>query len=478
MKKYFVVLTASVVLFSGIAVDCAAQRGGRGGGGGGARPSVNRSPSMSRPSSPSASRPAIPSRPSAGQLPATRPSTPSRPSAGQLPATRPATPSRPSAGQLPATRPSAPNRPSAGQLPATLPGGAARPSTPSVGTRPSIDRDKIQGGIGAVPGQRPAMPDWFKPGSSQLPSTRPSPPAASQLPTKPGGGDGTQPGRPGAGQPPVAKPPVAGQPPVAKPPIAGQPPVAKPPIAGQPPVARPPIAGQPPGTRPPGVRPPVRPPVVRPPVAGRPIHPWYPAHPSHPNYNPGYWWRWATAGAITGWVTYRWANPIYYRYGSGGNVYYENNVVYIDGQEYGSAEKYYEEATQLAASVPEITDEQEQQMEWMPLGVFALTAEGVNASSMYLQLAVSKEGVIAGTFYNETTGTTHPVEGMVDEETQRAVWKAADGTNADLVMETGIYNLTQDQADVLVHFGPEQTQTVLLVRLDETERPEANEATQ
>ena len=97
----------------------------------------------------------------------------------------------------------------------------------------------------------------------------------------------------------------------------------------------------------------------------------------------------------------------------------------------------------------------------------------LNASSMYLQLAVSKEGVIAGTFYNESTGTTHPVEGMVDEETQRAVWKAADGTNPDLVMETGIYNLTQDQAEVLVHFGPEQTQTVLLVRLDETERPDS-----
>ncbi len=48
----------------------------------------------------------------------------------------------------------------------------------------------------------------------------------------------------------------------------------------------------------------------------------------------------------------------------------------------------------------------------------------------------------------------------------------------DLVMETGIYNLTQDQAEVLVHFGPEQTQTVLLVRLDETERPESSEASQ
>jgi hypothetical protein len=44
-------------------------------------------------------------------------------------------------------------------------------------------------------------------------------------------------------------------------------------------------------------------------------------------------------------------------------------------------------------------------------------------------LAVSKEGIIAGTFYNESTGTTHPVEGMVDEETQRAIWKAANSLN-------------------------------------------------
>jgi hypothetical protein len=61
----------------------------------------------------------------------------------------------------------------------------------------------------------------------------------------------------------------------------------------------------------------------------------------------------------------------------------------------------------------------------------------------------------------------------MNQETQRAVWKAADGTNANLVMETGIYNMTKDQADLLVHFGPEQMQTALLVRLDESERPES-----
>lgn len=234
---------------------------------------------------------------------------------------------------------------------------------------------------------------------------------------------------------------------------------------------------RPPGTRPPGVRPPARPPAVRPPIAGRPPRPWYPAHPSYPNYRPGYWWRWATAGAITGWVAHRWTNPVYYSYGSGGNVYYENNVVYVNGDEYGSTEQYYQEATDLATSVPEMTDEQAEQLEWLPLGVFALTKEGVNASSMYLQLALSKNGIISGTFYNESTGATHPVEGMVDEATQRAVWKAADGTNPDLVMETGVYNLTQDQAEVLVHFGPEQTETALLVRLNEAERPESGEAT-
>jgi hypothetical protein len=110
------------------------------------------------------------------------------------------------------------------------------------------------------------------------------------------------------------------------------------------------------------------------------------------------------------------------------------------------------------------------------MGVFALTSEGVNTSSMYLQLAVSKDGMIAGTFYNETTGAVHPVEGMVDQKSQRAVWKAADGTNPNLVMETGVYNLTQDQTDVLVHFGPDQTQTWVMVRLEESERPEPDAA--
>jgi hypothetical protein len=238
-------------------------------------------------------------------------------------------------------------------------------------------------------------------------------------------------------------------------------------------VARPPVTIQP---VPPIARPPVRPPVRYPPIAGPPRWPWYPGHPGYGGYRPGYWWGWATAPALTRWVVYAWTRPIYYRYGTGGNVYYQNNMVYIDNRQYSTAAQYYQEASTIASSAPKIDEQRAAKVEWMPLGVFAITADNVNASSMYLQLAVSKEGMIAGTFYNESTGAVHPIEGMVDQKTQRAAWKIADGTNANLIMETGIYDLTEDQASVLMHYGPDETQTAQLVRLEEPKEPQAGAA--
>jgi hypothetical protein len=43
-------------------------------------------------------------------------------------------------------------------------------------------------------------------------------------------------------------------------------------------------------------------------------------------------------------------------------------------------------------------------------------------------------------------------------------------------METGIYDLTEDQASVLMHFGPEETQTAQLVRLEEPKQQDAGAA--
>ena len=86
---------------------------------------------------------------------------------------------------------------------------------------------------------------------------------------------------------------------------------------------------------------------------------------------------------------------------------------------------------------------------------------------MLLQLAVSKEGAIGGTYHNTAVGTALPVKGRIDSKTQRAAWTMGDYKNT--VMETGIFNLTQDESPLLVHFGKDRTQRWLLVRLEEPE---------
>lgn len=187
-----------------------------------------------------------------------------------------------------------------------------------------------------------------------------------------------------------------------------------------------------------------------------------------------YYGGWNNRGAYYGWrpVTYAafgtfmgaaWASaqPRYYAYGTGGNVYYENNIVYVDGQAAGTPEEYAAQSTALIASAPEPVTE----TEWLPLGVFALTREGVDDSQAMLELAVNKQGVLAGTYYNEATEVSRSLKGMLEQDSQRAAIGFADGKNADVVLETGIQNLTQDEAPALLHQGKDRSGPVLLVRL-------------
>ena len=105
----------------------------------------------------------------------------------------------------------------------------------------------------------------------------------------------------------------------------------------------------------------------------------------------------------------------------------------------------------------------------MSLGVFALTQDSdsptVNDPSVYMQLVISKDGVINGTLYNESTKQTQELEGMVDQKTQRAAWVVKGKTSP--IVETGISNLTRDEATALLHFADGQTQQWLMVRLEE-----------
>jgi hypothetical protein len=174
-------------------------------------------------------------------------------------------------------------------------------------------------------------------------------------------------------------------------------------------------------------------------------------------------WQPATYAAVGGFVGAGLARekPRYYAYGAGGNVYYEDNTVYVNGQAAGTPEEYTGQAAALIASIPAKVDE----AEWLPLGAFAFTREGVDDSQAMIELAVNKQGVIAGTYFNEATGTSRALKGMIDQASQRIAIGFADGKNADVILETGIYNLTQDEAPGLLQMGKERSGPVLLVRL-------------
>jgi hypothetical protein len=189
----------------------------------------------------------------------------------------------------------------------------------------------------------------------------------------------------------------------------------------------------------------------------------YPYYNSWGNRGAYYGWRPVTYAAVGTFMGAAWASaqPRYYAYGSGGNVYYENNVVYIDGQAAGTPEQYAQQAAALVAAAPATISD----TEWLPLGTFAFTREGVDDSQAMIELAVNKQGVLAGTYYNEATRAARSLKGLIDQTSQRVAIGFADGKNADVVLETGINNLTQDEAPGLLHAGPDSSTPVLLVRL-------------
>ena len=152
-------------------------------------------------------------------------------------------------------------------------------------------------------------------------------------------------------------------------------------------------------------------------------------------------------------------------YAYGDNVYYSDDQVYYGDQPVATAEQYAQQAETIVANAPEVAPDK---AEWMPLGVFALTPDGQASGpepSLFLQLAISKEGIISGTLHNSATNSTQTIEGMADKETQRVAWTVVGKTRP--IMETGIANLTKDTSPALVHFADGQTQQWLMVRLED-----------
>src|SRR5262249_11261772 len=108
--------------------------------------------------------------------------------------------------------------------------------------------------------------------------------------------------------------------------------------------------------------------------------------------------------------------------------------------------------------------------EWLPLGVFAMVQGDEKTSNHIFQLAVNKEGVIRGNYFDAVTDMTADVFGSVGKTNQRAAWTV--GKSKSPVYEAGIANLTKEATTMLVHYGPDRTQQFTLIRIEEPSQTE------
>lgn len=175
-------------------------------------------------------------------------------------------------------------------------------------------------------------------------------------------------------------------------------------------------------------------------------------------------WRPPVWGTVATFVGIAAAAPIVYDYGS--TVVLQNDTVYYNGDPIASAADYANQAYQIAGTgrqAPPVENEQ-----WQPLGVFGMIQQDEKTAQRVFQLAVNQAGTIRGNYYDAIADNNLPVYGSIDKNTQRVAWSIGDKT--DIVFETGLPNLTQESSTVLVHYGKESTQQMILVRLEDPQQ--------
>lgn len=172
---------------------------------------------------------------------------------------------------------------------------------------------------------------------------------------------------------------------------------------------------------------------------------------------------WTPAGweDVNTWFGGQW-QPYDYTYGN--ELTYENDDVCVDGHPISTANKYYATAMEIAQSGERANLSREVVPgSWLPLGVFNVIPRGVKNSPMLIQLAVNKDGIIRGNYFDPPAKNMQLIQGAIDKETERAAWVVADRKN--IIFDLLAINLTKNETPILVHVGKDKPQQWILVRL-------------
>ena len=195
-------------------------------------------------------------------------------------------------------------------------------------------------------------------------------------------------------------------------------------------------------------------------LAGReePFTPsWYAEHPNawqytHPNAE---WWAVAGTVGLSQWLGYAAIAGAT----SGGS----STTVVESGTAAATTEETAAEEKEQAAAPPDDLD-------WLPLGVFASSPEGAAQAHVYQQLAVSRKGEIKGNYYDAVSDSVQPISGRIDKESRVAAWTIGSGKGARF--ETTIDDLSANPCPATMTSGARE-QKWELVPMEKPEAPPA-----
>jgi hypothetical protein len=191
-------------------------------------------------------------------------------------------------------------------------------------------------------------------------------------------------------------------------------------------------------------------------------------------------WNVANWGTTAAWLGFGAATaPVWGGYGPTNTTIYDtdNEELNVPGSELPTGQNLSPEelaaesaaARQLASKG---TNEPGQDVKFMPLGVFTLAPENQTEATAMLQLAVSKQGVLRGSYYDLLSDVDHPIRGSVDKKTQHVAWTF--GPQGKVTFQTALGVLTEPSGPVSVHYENGQTRQWVLARYEK--EPSENDA--
>jgi hypothetical protein len=143
---------------------------------------------------------------------------------------------------------------------------------------------------------------------------------------------------------------------------------------------------------------------------------WYAEHPNAWRYTHPYadWWVVAGAAGLGTWLGY--------------SVAASSATATTTTTATGTTASASASATAVASAPPA-------DLEWMPLGVFAVAPQGTEQAHIYQQLAVSRKGELKGNSYDAVSDAVQQISGTIDRDSRKATWKVGTGATFETTLD-------------------------------------------